>query len=75
MNVTGHFLNNLLQKLGCYVVLLGRQFLTLRRITVTYSHSTDSVLVSAALNIFLLYAYICLPEDGSTRAKHVAVSD
>jgi hypothetical protein len=61
--------------LGCYVVFLGRQFLTLQRIALPYSHSIDSVLVSASLNIFPLYAYICLPEDGSTRAKHVAVSN
>ena len=40
-----------------------------------YYHSIDSVLVSAALNIFPLYAYLCVPEDGSTAAKHVAVSD
>lgn len=40
-----------------------------------YCHSNDSVLVSAALNILPSYAYLCLPEVGSTRAKHVAVSD
>jgi len=56
-------------------VLLGRKFLTFQRIAVPYSHSIDNVLVSAALNVFPLHAYLCLPEDGSTRAKHVAVSD
>ena len=73
MNVTTHSLINLQQKLGCYTVLLGRQFLTFWRNVVLHSQSTDSVsrhvLVSVALNIFPFYAYVCLPEDGNTRAE------
>jgi ammonia channel protein AmtB len=42
---------------------------------VPYSHSINSVLLSAALNVFPLYANLCLPEGGSTKGKHVAVSD